>query len=92
MPKLYKFGQYNVFFWSNENNEAIHVHVCIGKAMVNATKVWLTAKGDCVVAHNISQIPRSDLNEIMESIRTNYYLICDEWQKHFGFDTIKFYC
>ena len=92
MPKLYKLGQYSVFFWSDENGEAIHVHICIGSAMPNATKIWLTANGDCIVAHNRSKIPRSDLNEIIESIRTNHLLICSEWKKHFNVDIIKFYC
>ena len=70
MPKLYDLGQYSIFFWSNENEEPIHVHVCVGRATINATKIWLTANGDCIVAHNRNRIPNSDLNEIMESIKS----------------------
>ena len=28
VPSLFKIGGYTVYFWSNENNEPIHVHVC----------------------------------------------------------------
>ena len=92
MPKLYRIGQYVVFFWSNENDEPIHVHICIGNANASATKIWLTKNGDCIVAHNKTKIPRSDLNEIMESVKTNHSFICSEWQKHFNVDVIEFYC
>jgi len=92
LPRLYKFGQYNIFFWSNENDEPIHVHVCVGNATTNAAKIWLTARGDCIVAHNKNKIPHSDLNEIAETIKTNFFFICSEWKKHFNIDVIKFYC
>ena len=36
---------YSVYFWSNENNEPIHVHVAKGKPTPNATKIWLTKSG-----------------------------------------------
>ncbi|WP_345788314.1 DUF4160 domain-containing protein [Desulfosporosinus orientis] len=31
MPSLFLIGEYLVYFWSNENNEPIHVHVGKGK-------------------------------------------------------------
>ncbi|WP_242976092.1 DUF4160 domain-containing protein [Desulfosporosinus sp. FKB] len=40
-----------MYFWSNENNEAIHVHVGKGKPSANATKIWLTASGGCIIAN-----------------------------------------
>ena len=43
---------YTVYFWSNENNEPIHVHVTKGKPTPNATKIWLTKSGGCIVASN----------------------------------------
>ena len=43
-------------FWSNENNEPIHVHVTKGKPTPNATKIWLTKSGGCIVASNGSKI------------------------------------
>ena len=91
MPKLYKFGRYSIFFWSNENNEPIHVHVCEGNAAANATKIWLTSRGGCIVAHNKSRIPNSDLLEITETVKTNFFFICNEWKKHFNVASIIFY-
>ncbi|MDQ7095032.1 DUF4160 domain-containing protein [Desulfosporosinus sp. PR] len=40
MPSLFRIGEYLVYFWSNENNEPIHVHIGKGKPNANATKVW----------------------------------------------------
>lgn len=39
LPSLFQIGSYKVFFWSNENNEPIHVHVGMGKPTPNATKI-----------------------------------------------------
>ena len=38
MPKLFMVSGYTVYFWSNENDEPIHVHVSKGKPTPNATK------------------------------------------------------
>lgn len=66
-----------VFFWSNEGNEPIHVHIAKGQPAANSTKVWLLEKGGCILEHNKSKIPRHDLDVIMdiiidERIMTNY--------------------
>lgn len=42
LPKLFMVSGYTVYFWSNENDEPIHVHVSKGKPTPNATKIWLT--------------------------------------------------
>ena len=52
MPKLFTVSGYTVFFLSNENNEPIHVHVSKGKPTPNATKIWLTKSGGCILASN----------------------------------------
>ena len=36
LPKLFMVSGYSVYFWSNENNEPIHVHVAKGKPTPNA--------------------------------------------------------
>lgn len=92
MPSLFVIGSYKVFFWSNENNEPIHVHVTKGQPNVNATKVWLTKNGGCIVAHNKEHIPNKELNELLEIIQAQYFLICAAWKRHFKTDEIKFYC
>ena len=92
MPKLFSIGRYTVFFWSNENNESIHVHIVTGNPASNSTKVWLTQSGGCVVANNNSRIPQRDLNELLDIIPSNFFFICSEWKRHFNVDAVKFYC
>lgn len=38
LPKLFMVSGYTVYFWSNENNEPLHVHIAKGKPTPNATK------------------------------------------------------
>ncbi len=92
MPSLFQVGGYKVFFWSNENNEPIHVHVGKGKPSSTATKIWMTVSGGCIVANNGSRIPLNELNELLEIISAQYFMICDEWKNHFKEKEIKFYC
>ena len=92
MPKLYRIGQYIVFFWSSELNEPIHVHIGIVSPSENSTKVWLTKSGGCIVANNNSRITQTDLSELLETIQNNYFFICNKWKEYFRVDDIKFYC
>ncbi|MBS4984786.1 DUF4160 domain-containing protein [Hungatella hathewayi] len=45
LPSLFIVSGYKVYFWSNENNEPIHVHIAKGKPISNGTKLWLTKSG-----------------------------------------------
>ena len=55
LPSLFEISGYKVFFWSNENNEPIHVHVCKGKPSPSATKIWLTKAGGAIISSNRKQ-------------------------------------
>ena len=68
MPKLFTVSGYNVFFWSNEQGEPIHVHVSKGRPAPNATKIWLTRTGGCIVANNGSKIPEKELSQTFYSL------------------------
>lgn len=92
MPSIFEISGYKVFFWSNENDEPIHVHICKEKPSQNATKVWLTKAGGAILASNGSQIPNKELNELLEIVAAQYFLICSKWKEHFKIDDIKFYC
>ena len=92
MPSLFFVGGYRVFFWSNENGEPIHVHVCKGAPSPNATKLWLTSEGGCILASNGSEITQPALNEMMDIISAQFFLICAKWKEFFLVDTITFYC
>ena len=91
MPKLIHIGKYVIFFWSNENNEPIHVHVSRGKISPNTAKFWLTKNGGCVMAKK-SRIPNKDVNEIIEVIEDNHAYLCKKWKEYFGLKKLKFYC
>ena len=92
LPSLFMVSGYKVYFWSNENNDPIHVHVSKGKPTSNGTKIWLTRTGGCILASNGSGISKRELNELMEFISAQFFLICAEWKKFFLIDDIKFYC
>ena len=92
MPKLYRIGQYVVFFWSNEDDEPIHVHIGVVEPSPNATKIWITKSGGCIIAHNKSKIPPKDLNHLLNVIQNDHFIICSEWKKFFDVDDVKFYC
>ena len=94
MPQLFRFGNYVIYFWSNENNPLEPVHVHIAEKIPNeyATKVWLTKSGRAIVAHNKSNIPDNKLNKLLEIISDNFFLICSKWCEKFGKETLHFYC
>lgn len=92
MPNLFRVGGYLVYFWSNEYLEPIHIHISEGRPLENATKIWLTSKGGCIVANNNSKIPQKHLNDIMEVVEAQFFFICRKWKEHFKTDEIKFYC
>ncbi len=92
MPNLFTVGGYKIYFWSNESGEPIHVHISKGKPLAGSTKIWLTRSGGCIVANNNSRIPASELNELMDFISAQFFLICNMWKSFFNTDEIKFYC
>lgn len=63
-----------------------------GKPSPNATKLWLTSAGACILANNNSKIPGYKLNEIMDVVSTWFFYICCRWKEHFDTDEICFYC
>jgi hypothetical protein len=91
LPSLFRVGSYLVFFWSNENNKPIHVHVCEGVPSAGATKIWLTSMGGCVLANNDSRISAPNLSEIIDIIAAQHIMICNAWKKHFNVDDIEFH-
>ena len=92
MPQIFKIGAYVVYFWANEGIalEPIHVHIAEGVPTANATKVWLTKAGKCLLCHNNSKIPPKTLRDIIDIIEARNEDIVEKWQKFFG--EIHYYC
>jgi hypothetical protein len=44
------------------------------------------------LADNAGRISLKELNELMEFISAQYFMICAKWKEHFATDTIKYYC
>jgi len=92
LPKLFRVGQYIVFFWSNENDEPIHIHIAVGNPTPNSTKIWITRNGGCIIANNASRISQKDLTHLLKIIQTEHSTICNKWKTFFEVDEIRYYC
>jgi len=92
MPQVFRIGSYWVYFWSNENDplEPIHVHVSQGSPTGNATKIWITRAGKCLLCNNNSKINTRTLSNIISIIEARSDEIIEKWKSHFG--NIRFYC
>ena len=92
MPSIFESNGYKIYFWSNENDEPIHVHLSKGSLVANSTKIWLTKSGGCILANNNSKIPKNDLNKLIDIISKHYFLILSKWKEYYRLDEVKFYC
>ena len=92
MPSVFRFGQYIIYFWSNENLplEPVHIHIAEGNQQPNATKVWITSEGKALLCNNNSKIPKRALRNMMDMIEAHSDIIIEAWKKFFG--EVKFYC
>lgn len=91
MPTILTLGRYVLFFWMNEPNEPVHIHIAIRKPTEHATKFWLTADGGCILASNGSNLPKKELRKLARFITFNHGRICDAWKHTFQTDTLRFY-
>lgn len=92
MPQIFKIGAYVVYFWSNENEplEPVHVHIMEGVPSNNATKVWITKAGKCLLCNNNSKIPDRILRDLMDVIEARSIDVINKWYHYFG--EIRYYC
>ena len=78
MPNIFSTLGYHIYFWSNENDEPIHVHVSKGRPNAHATKFGLLNLEDvCWLVTDV--------------ITAQYDLICERWMKYFNAKQIQFY-
>ncbi len=77
MPTIFTEKGYRFFFFSNEKNEPIHVHV---EKAENYSKFWIEPIGVAVDYGFNSQ----ELREISEIIEKNYDLIINKWNEYFS--------
>ena len=92
MPQIFRIGPFGIYFWANEGKplEPIHIHVSQGVPSENATKIWITKRGKCLLCHNRSRIQPKTLKNIMEIIEARNQDVIDKWVKLFG--EVNYYC
>lgn len=92
MPQIFKIGSYVIYFWSNEHTplEPIHVHISNNVPQENATKIWLTQSGKCLLCHNNSHIPDKKLRNMMDIIEARHAVIENKWYSYFH--ELHYYC
>lgn len=92
MPRVFKIGGYLIYFWSNEGRplEPIHFHITEGNPSANATKVWITQSGKCLLAHNQSKIPTKILRNIMAIVEARSDELIEKWYAYFN--EVSYYC
>ena len=92
MPQLFKVGSYVIYFWINENSplEPVHVHIALVRPTANATKIWITRSGKCLLQNNNSLIPDRELRIMMKVIEARSADVIKKWAETFG--ETDFYC
>ena len=78
MPTIFTVNGFRFFFWSNENDEPMHVHVEKGDA---EGKVWLEPSIKVAYMHGFSS---KDEKKIMEIINKRLSAIKQKWDAHFS--------
>lgn len=92
MPQIFRFGEYWIYFWKHECEplEPVHIHVSKGSPSANATKIWITSSGNCLLCNNNSRIPKHTLRNIMRMIEARHTDVTQAWFEYFG--EIRYFC
>ena len=77
MPTVLLLNGFRFFFYSNENNEPMHIH--IEKAHATG-KVWLEPLVEVAYMHGFSN---KETGTIMEIIYANSEAFKSKWNEHF---------
>lgn len=91
MPNVFTFDKYSIYFWSNEGNEPIHVHVAVKRASKLSAKFWILEDGTVKLANNHAGFSEHELKPISEFIAANVHLIVQRWKEYFAMENVKYY-
>ena len=85
VPTIINVLGYKIYFWVNEGDpiEPLHVHIS-KKFHKDATKVWITAEGKCVLDSNRDKIPPKDLKQLIKTVEKFHDVIEEVWQQTFN--------
>ena len=87
MPKFMELFGYNIYFWSNEGEPLEPLHVHVAKSITsNATKIWITKNGKCILENNNSNISPKELKKIMGTLEIYSEDLIETWKEYFKAD------
>jgi len=78
MPTVLFLNGFRFFFYSNENDEPIHIHV--EKAEAHG-KIWLEPEISIAYMHNFSN---KDINQIIEIVEKEIVTLRNKWNEFFS--------
>ena len=92
MPQVFKIGPYwVVLLGKRERPVGAGSRPCgRGAPSANATKVWITKAGKCLLCNNNSQIPERVLRNILRIIEARSAEVIEKWMGFFG--EVSYYC
>ena len=70
--------------------EPVHVHVSEGAPTANATKIWITQAGKCLLANNNSRINPHVLQNILRIVEARNEEIVEKWKNYFS--EVSYFC
>jgi len=77
MPTVLRIDGYRFFFFSNEGNEPVHIHVESGDGYC---KFWLTPVVSLAYS---TEYNSTELNKIRKLVEENSTLIIKSWNEYF---------
>lgn len=78
MPTVFSQDGFRFFFYSNEGNEPVHVHVEKGNG---SAKYWMLP----TVSMNYAEgFTRREIRRMTELVEENKALILKSWEEYFG--------
>ena len=78
MPVVLRIKGYRFYFFSNEGNEPVHIHV--EKADANC-KVWIDPEINIEYSYGFTG---KEQKEILEIVNSSKEIIKTSWHEHFG--------
>lgn len=91
MPNYFTYAGFKLYFWSNETDEPLHVHVSKGRPNPASSKFWVLSDGTAILANNKAELNKKEIKILTRFIQANYKEICQTWKEFFQLDEIKFY-
>jgi hypothetical protein len=77
MPTVFETNGYRFFFYSNENNEPIHIHISKGSA---EAKYWVIPNLEEVYAYGFKIRERKEIKTL---VKNNADKIIESWNEFF---------